>query len=55
MYIPTMPKAVAAVQAASREPVVLSFVRDAGHHLYADNPEGFHRLVERALAGPTRE
>merc|ERR1712159_922157 len=38
-YIPTMPEAVKAVAAVSREPVRMDFVRREDHHLYIDNPE----------------
>jgi len=49
-YIPTMPEAVQAVQKASPQPVRMSFVPRADHHLYCDNPNEFHRLCEKALA-----
>lgn len=49
-YIPTMPQAIKAVQAASGAPVRMAFVRHADHHLYVDNPPDFHRNVELALA-----
>jgi len=49
-YIPTMPEAVATVQAASHQPVRMHHVPNADHHLYCDNPAVFHRHCEKALA-----
>ncbi len=49
-YIPTMPQAIKAVDAAAANKVSMFFVRGADHHLYIDNPDEFHSYVARALA-----
>jgi len=49
-YIPTMPQAVKAVQAATRSAVRMMHVSHSDHHLYLDNPREVHARIDRALA-----
>ena len=50
-YIPTLPEALKAVKAATGHgSVALGFALRADHHLYVDNPSGFHQMAARALA-----
>ena len=45
-YLPTTSEAMRRLGPSA----TLRFVPRADHHLYIDNPDGFHELVERALA-----
>ena len=54
-YIPTLPEALKAVKAMVKAAtghgsVALGFALRADHHLYVDNPSGFHQMAARALA-----